>query len=133
MEQITARRALELITDVVDRAGEDFVYEHKDMTDLRGSFEYGGLSRGCRYVEEGHPSCLVGHVLVRAGVAIETLNKLDVLGVSAKSLADYGVRVDGKASNVLCTAQRVQDSGKSWGEALRMARQMYEQIMEAEL
>lgn len=133
MEQITARRALELLIDVVDRAGEDFVYEHKDMTDLRGSFEYGGLSRGCRYVEEGHPSCLVGHVLVRTGVSLEALNKLDMLGVSASSLADYGIQADMGAQRVLGAAQEVQDSGKSWGEALRMARQRYEQIMEAEL
>ena len=133
MEEIDARRALELLTDVVDRAGEDFVYEHQDMTDLRGSFEYGGPSRGCRYLDQdNHPSCLVGHVLVRAGTSTEALNKLDVLGVSAKSLADYGLRVDEKASTVLCTAQRTQDAGKSWGEALRLARQRYEKIMESE-
>ena len=133
MEEISARRALELLTDVVDKAGEDFVYEHQDMTDLRGALEHGGPPKGCRYVDGDHPSCLVGHVLVRAGASLEALNKLDKLGASAKSLADFGIRVDENASKVLGTAQLAQDGGKSWGEALRLARQKYEKIMETEL
>lgn len=131
MEQITARRALELITDVVDRAGEDFVYEQKDMTDVRGAFEYGAPPKGCRYVEfVDQPSCLVGHVLHRAGVDAATLNRLDMLGVSASALADYGIQADVGAQRILGVAQQVQDSGKPWGEALRRAREVYEKDQE---
>lgn len=131
MERIDARRALELLTDIVDKAGDGYVYEKRDMTDIRGEMDYPeGSPVGCRYVEGENPSCLVGHVLVRAGVPVDRLQSLDVSGASASNLKDYGLDVTPEASRILVAAQRHQDRGETWGIALRTARGVYDRIIQ---
>lgn len=128
MERITARRALELLTDVVDRAGDDFVYQKLDMSDVQGEEDM-LPNEGCRYAVDDRPSCLVGHVLHRSGVEMDVLNRLDVAGTSASGLADFGLEVDWDAGEVLVAAQALQDRGECWGDALAAARRKYEMIM----
>lgn len=128
MEQITARRALELLIDVVDAAGDDFVYHKQDMSDIHGVQDH-LPSKGCRYAVNDQPSCLVGHVLYRSGVAVDALNRLDKVGVSAHALRDFGLEVDQDAGDVLVAAQEAQDRGHTWGDALDAARSRYEKIM----
>lgn len=113
METITARRALELLIDVVDTYGPETVYE-------RGSVDR------CRYEYGGAPSCLVGHVLYRAGVTVDLLRLLDHQGCPAVALAKEIEYVDPEAALVLDVVQCCQDNGATWGEALGKAREVYE-------
>jgi hypothetical protein len=123
-ELIYARRALELLCDVVD-GNEDFVY-HEDPRVGR-----------CMYVLDGQPSCLVGHVLARAGWTVEQVAGLDPYlddyiykgGVSASELFDAFPEYFTKdAGRVLAAAQGAQDLQNSWGDALEFARQRFEKI-----
>jgi hypothetical protein len=116
MERIDARRAVELLIDVVEQYGEDHVYERVPNT-----------VDSCRYEYSGQPSCIVGHVLHRAGVPIDVLKSFDDNddGVSANVLYEY-LDVTEDAANVLGWAQGLQDSGHTWGRALDRAREAYE-------
>lgn len=125
MERIDARRALELLTDVVDTYGEDTVYEKVTL-----KFGESAGTLGCVYQDQGRPSCLVGHVLNRAGVPLGRLEELDDRGVSARSLHEHLDQVGFDACRVLSNAQLGQDSGETWGDALRDARKVYELIVE---
>lgn len=130
METITARRALELLIDVVDTYGPETVYERTDIHTIwyRAASPGSEVIEGCRYEYEGAPSCLVGHVLYRAGVTVDLLRQLDQEGCPAGALA-YGVEsVEVGAALVLDVAQRYQDNGATWGEALDMARDAYEKL-----
>lgn len=125
MEQIDARRALELLIDVVDQYGEDVVYQKVPLDRNNGV--------GCRYEYEGNPSCLVGHVLVKAGADLSVLKGLDVIGAPADKIYTLVGGVDPAASRVLQAAQDIQDRGDSWGEALDEARAKYELIKSREM
>lgn len=120
MEYIDARRALELITDVVDQYGEDTVYEKVDLV-------HGGT--GCQYQSNGTPSCLVGIALSRAGMPSDGLYELDDFGIAADMLSSHVDHVKDDAALVFWSAQHVQDSGGTWGEALASARKKYEKLM----
>lgn len=123
-EMIDARRALELLCDVVD-GNEDFVYHEDPRVGM------------CMYVLDDQPSCLVGHALVRAGWTVKQVAGLDPVregytytgGVSARELSgtfpEY-FTVD--ACLVLATAQSAQDTQNSWGDALEFARRKFEKI-----
>lgn len=123
-EMIDARRALELLCDVVD-GNEDFVYHEDPRVGM------------CRYVLDGQPSCLVGHVLVRAGWTVEQVADLDPVrdgyiytgGVSAGELfGTFPEYFTVDAVRVLAAAQSAQDMQSSWGEALEYARSRFEKI-----
>lgn len=109
---IDADKALELLEDVVTEKGADFVYEAP-----------GG---GCLYVNGNQPSCLVGHALVRAGVSIEVLSKLDgtrgSVPISSADLSDAATLSEA-ASYIFSVAQDLQDGDNTWGYALDKARQ----------
>lgn len=77
----------------------------------------------CRYVEgiDGgipEPGCIAGHVFHQAGVSLEDLVKHEYTsaGVAAPKLG-----FTKPASEMLHLAQRIQDRGGSWGEALTAA------------
>lgn len=105
--------------------GEDYVYP-------------GSKDKACYYVANGQPSCLVGQVLYRLGVPIETLEEYDEVG-SVFELSNSEYSLDGKTAlerggvsvgddrvlNILDSAQGWQDQGKTWGEAVRQARKGY--------
>lgn len=119
MELINARRALELLTDVVE-GNEDFRYEHVIDPD-NGS--------NCVYQVNGEPSCLVGHALVRAGVPMSFLVRMDEEVAAAEVMDAYlDDSVTPGALKVFGAAQIRQDGGQTWGEALEYARNTYEQL-----
>lgn len=118
METLTPRRALELLIDVVEAYGEDTVYER--VPHHTGS--------RCVYVNEGKPSCLVGHVLVRAGCQVDVLQRFDD-GVPAGVIHWHIPQVSGDAARVLDAAQTSQDIGYTWGEALEAAKARYRAII----
>lgn len=117
MTILDAEQVVDLLREVVAEKGEGYVYPHVPNT-------IGGV--GCRYEYEGAPSCLVGHVLYRAGWSVEALKSLDESGSSAQDLwylnLPEGVGVVTKAAaEVLEKAQIHQDDGDSWGFAVREA------------
>lgn len=123
MERIDARRALELMTDLVDAYGEDYVYG-------RASSEGSPVQDDCRYEHNGVPSCLVGHVLHRAGVTISQLLDLDTRGTSPVEFSGMGLDVTQEAGQLLGRAQGMQDVGVPWGRCLQVARENYEGLSE---
>ena len=117
MEHIDARRALELLIDIVDQYGEDTVYEKVPL-------DNGNM--GCRYEREGAASCLIGRALYRAGAPLGFLAHIDLYGVSARMLPCHTNQVDTDAAEVFQAAQGIQDAGETWGKALRGARSWYD-------
>lgn len=128
MESIDLRRARELVIDVAE-GREGYRYERRPMELPDGTMLIGGV---CDYVRDGKPSCIVGHVLFRAGVPIEILMVLDPnkfgAGIGAESLNLPGAcrglvfDVTDEAAEFLSVVQRNQDQGKSWGECAEQAR-----------
>lgn len=126
---IDTDRALALLHEVVD-PDPGFVY--RPGTSAQGN-------SSCVYVRDGEPSCLVGHVLARAGVAVEDLARMDegtpdsgtedepagdgdsesafeVLWENG-ALPDY-LEVTHDAADILIHVQSRQDQGTPWGDAL---------------
>ena len=134
MEHIDARRALELLIDVVDQYGEDTVYEK--IVDLRaGSDPDSNYSPGCWYEYNNEPSCLVAHALHNAGVPLHVLRQLDLGGHAAAELdvldvGDLSEHVTEDAARIFNTAQVYQDNGDTWGEALKASRFVYNSLTE---
>lgn len=120
--ELTPERALELLREVVAEYGEDHVYA--DPTGVQAD---AGSSAFCKYVDEDNerPSCLVGHVLFRAGVTISQLLDMD----NSEDPAIGDVETDAftmspAARAVLRAAQRAQDCGSTWGAALAAAQRV---------
>lgn len=117
---IDFEQAKTLLSEVVEEAGEDFVYQDS-----------------CVYETLGEPSCMVGRVLAKAGVAVDTLRLMDMVqawspvneyGERIYSTTDFATVVQsGKFSNaftvdngaleLLHEAQVRQDNRDPWGEA----------------
>lgn len=113
--QITKPKAKQLLRDVV-HGNESYVYHSEDHGDR------------CVYEYDGKPSCVVGHVLYRAGVTVEVLAELDALFYSAlldddpvDMLKEAGLTMTKPARNLLAMMQTRQDHGHSWGSALAVA------------
>ena len=100
----------------------DFVYNNPDP------------NRGCLYVYDGKPSCIVGHALANLGVEIEFLQHLDTAmdgGLGAlEALQTYDdFEVDDKqAADLVSLAQNFQDSGVPWGQAVEKAEEEAERM-----
>lgn len=119
METIDARRALELLIDIVDQYGEDFVYQR--VTRFDGEV--------CVYTDNGQPSCIVGHALVRAGCPDTVLGILN-RDMGAMNISSVASEVDDDACRIFSRAQGLQDVGRTWGDALQAAKDEYNQIIE---
>lgn len=111
---LTAGRALLLLREVV--AGqEDFIYR----TD--------GAESVCVYFRSGQPSCLVGHVLAKAGFPpLSDEDENNWAGVESATLPEWFA--DFRAVGVLAAAQGDQDLGLPWGEALTSAEDKARQL-----
>jgi hypothetical protein len=104
-------RALDLLAAAVKEGGEYFVYA-----------SVVGRTRTCLYSARGGPPCLVGHALSLANVGDDDLAALGDRGV--RELYGQGrlpVRLTIGALVVLDAAQRAQDRGYAWGDALEHA------------
>ena len=118
-EIIDRERAVELLRKQVEAKGTDYEYEAP-----------ASIGRCVYFDNDGCPSCVVGYVLADLGV---TLGGVHEIGRDPGSPSDSGnqiaisaVNVDGVqltsgARHVLATAQRAQDNGQPWGEALNLA------------
>lgn len=91
----------------------DFVY---DAPDPESPYS-------CRYVYNGAPSCLVGHVMVRLGFPLGEFKEYE--GQSPQQFyRDLGVSV--RAADVLTGAQDWQDQGFTWSSSLAAAEGHWE-------
>lgn len=104
-------RALDLLAEAVTLCGEYFVYPPVWIRDHRSL-----------YANHHGPRCLVGHALSLAGVGDDELATLGDLGVrELYSEGKLPVRLTLGALAVFDAAQRSQDRGYAWGDALDYA------------
>ena len=115
---ITMDNVMDLLEQAVDTRGPDYVYPDSDTF------------KGCKYQQDGAPSCLVGVALSIAGASIDQLRAMDDSdepGMTSGSLCDdrdvpLPVSASADALDVLGIAQLAQDTGHPWGQALSNAR-----------
>lgn len=105
-------KASELLAAVQEIATEqpDHIYEQPGLY--------------CVYQDNGRPSCLVGHALIRCGAPAELLARMDEetsggLGIEASfsTYSDYLEADSAEAIFELAEVQANQDIGKAWGKA----------------
>lgn len=115
-EQILA----DLVAVVAGR--ESFYYEPPLVDDASTCVYFG---------EDGAPSCIIGHVLARHGITLADLQR-DNPHLGARDYNDAGINMllgirlfacSDAAASALFNAQRMQDIGHSWGEALTAAEE----------
>lgn len=115
--ELNANNVTEALKAAVALNGEDYVYPA----------ESGGR---CDYVRDGKPSCIVGHVLVGAGVEMWRLeaadNNFGGAGTPANDLLrqledEEVLTYNAEALALLTKAQREQDLERPWGESLNRA------------
>lgn len=130
MIEITRELAVSLAAEAVKERGWGYVnpsyyFENRIPTDNivpDGTPRYEGM---CRYVSpEGAVGCIVGVILNKAGVDLETLQKHEGDGVwsvlnSLRSEDIFGV--DHDTCMFLGDLQSAQDAGRTWGQALDYA------------
>jgi hypothetical protein len=112
---MTAQNIQKYVTDLIEGAvalkGEDYVYPRRETSE--DEIGWGG----CDYIRDGQPSCIVGHVLVAAGVdptALSLEEGQSAWTVTARLLPEWGTDIQ----RALDSAQSAQDQGMTWGEAL---------------
>ena len=116
-EFITYPRALELLQEVIAEFGEDYVYPQFEP---EAAGDRGAVME-CFYVRDDAPSCIVGHVLYRAGVTLDELRAVEGWTPVDQQAPQFGIWADILACGLLADVQDEQDSGRSWGEALAEA------------
>lgn len=112
MIHIDQKLALELLRKVVEDKGAGWV-------DPRTA---AGLD--CQYVDTATntPSCIVGHVMVAAGLGVAELDyEDDVFGLAEQLRFKGAADLSGNAISVLMAAQIHQDNRGNWGGALQEA------------
>lgn len=105
----------------LDRAvnvkGSSYVYKRLDS-----------WNAGCSNTEvdpetgERVPSCIVGHVLADLLGGVELIPAEGAFRSTFETMEFDGVTFDPVSKVILGVAQQIQDSERTWGEALRAAR-----------
>jgi hypothetical protein len=114
-EFLTYDRALALLREVIAEKGEDYVYP-KLEPEAAGDR---GAVMECFYVRDDAPSCIVGHVLHRAGVSLDDLRAVEGWTPGdVEQAPPFTLWADEMALELLYEVQNEQDAGRSWGEAL---------------
>lgn len=88
----------------------------------------------CAYYVEGHPQCIVGHVLAAYGYDEDWfLSRPGSFTMPIYRLVgEYGLPFSAQAVTILGAAQCVQDSGECWGRAYRAALVEMDAMRESE-
>lgn len=119
-EYLTYARALVLLREVIAEKGEDYVYPRRDARDVGH-----GVVVTCFYAEYDQPSCIVGHVLHRAGVPLDQMAVIEGLTpVDDAARPWFAEHADDDARRLLNEVQANQDEQHSWGESLRLALEL---------
>lgn len=109
-------RTVELLTEVVAEFGEDYVYRKGTAEPVRTD----GAPCTCFYVRDDRPSCIVAHVLHRAGVSLDDLRTVEGWTPIDQPAADkFGRWAEPAARDLLWSVQDDQDAGVAWGRAVR--------------
>lgn len=103
--------ALRLLREVVAER-PDYVYKSPE-----------GATATCVYTYQGKPSCLVAHVLVRAGFDIKRIEELDGGGTIGTAAEEADLPLPPDVVDILYAAQLPQDSRQPWREALAAAEE----------
>jgi len=133
--EIDSEKALALLKRAVEERGADYVDPNA------------GGEIPCTYAypdDSGviHPSCIVGHALYYAGVRDETLRDVADVGDASElrgwfteqyreGIIDEEVEITPSAATLFLVAQRKQDLGRTWGEALNDAQRHYDEGYDA--
>ena len=115
--QIDYETAKQWVEVEIAKAGGDYVYPHR---------------RGCVYVMDGKPSCIVGHVLMNNGVTDAEFfyyrNNSSFSSIEG-SLHRKGVLFSIEAVDYLQHLQDYQDAGRPWGEAHLLAMSQVDAVL----
>lgn len=113
MIETTPEQTLKYLREAVAERGEDYVYPNE----LKMYYRDGPEPTMCRYVKPdgSGPACIVGVVLHKYGVSLETLAEHET---EAGWRVARELGVDTRSRQMLSTAQDAQDGGKTWGAAL---------------
>jgi hypothetical protein len=116
IEIITGDQALDALRKAVNFRGDGWVDPGNEDP------------RGCKYVRDGHPACIIGQALSYLGVSVVELISMDsgfdnVIDDSRTQsrLRESGYVLDGLALRRFVAAQYTQDGGGTWGKALAKA------------
>lgn len=118
-----------LVKESITDKGEDHVYTKeggscKYVHDVKSKWQYNTEDYDVDFTY-AEPGCLVGEVLHRAGVPLESLYRVNTDGVqeAVGSLTYYNVLapLEDKATEYLSNLQASQDRGAPWGLANKAA------------
>lgn len=113
------KKALALLKKQVKKNGEDFIYSK--VNDGYGN-------PGCVYFDPRtkSPSCIVGHVLADLGVTFDELDSYDLNSDTdvASLVVEEFLAISPATMKVLAAAQVAQDTGRTWGDALKEAEKV---------
>lgn len=104
---LDASQVRELLVCAVEEKGADYVYPLNPP---------GVEGPTCDYFREGEPSCIVGYVLSYMGFGSDVVPREGVASEVVPQLT--GCPLADPVALALGRAQRAQDGGKPWGEAL---------------
>ena len=119
MITLTLKDARRYAEETIAEKGADYVYPR----DRRPH-------SSCLYVYNDKPDCLVGVILHKAGVPIEALRQCqsqkDSSAIAILPLLRQAgfILTEPEVTQWLINLQHAQDSGDTWGEALRYAEQL---------
>lgn len=111
-----------LMREAVLERGEDYSYPEEEKRRYAGQ----PTCTYAKYNKDNEPvgcSCIVGDVLVRAGLPVTMLPRFENKGAQlvADLLAGDGLVNDLSGQRALAEAQFKQDAGSTWGEAFQAA------------
>lgn len=126
--RMSPTRAMDLLRGVVLTKGPDYVYKKDDGTGLYTTCEYvHGPDSEAHTDEPEGPGCIVGHVMVEWGTALDDLKNVE----GTVPNGDHPLWKDNltpEAALLLRRAQASQDRGATWGVALGKAQALYEVV-----
>lgn len=112
-----SNRGAKLIKIIRDLAAEkpDFVYERP------GNYHDG---KGCVYVHDGQPSCIVGHAMWRAGLIDDSFENMNYNHHGFGGHIPGMKTLTGREVQWLEEVQGNQDCGETWSDAVLNADNM---------
>lgn len=127
-EPLTLERAKQLAAEAVALKGAEYIYTNPDGYSADGALPIGmdgdtlgELDEQCYYVHGDEPGCIAGHILHLHGVPLHVLRDHELHGADSVVADLFGVEKNSLVASYLREMQRLQDNGKTWGQALSLA------------
>lgn len=124
MQKIDLETAVRELDRAVAEKGSDYIYG-LDKRDTDTEEDFGNYE--CNYADldpetgEFVPGCIVGQVFYACGASKDDL--ANIMGSVNQVVFTKGFDVDRDALDLLSKAQRLQDTGYMWGDAVRKAKE----------